>query len=136
MLGDIIVEAQGKLENRRILSIEGGIPQIEVTISQYGTIRGTDISMLITYISIPNIDGVIYIESEGVIMTKDGNADPLTFRGQGVAKITEQTRKDVGSVFFNTSTNGKLSFLNNCVGVFEYFAEDDGTVRGTIWEWK
>jgi hypothetical protein len=39
MLGDIIVEAVGKLENRRILSVEGGIPQIEITISQSGKIR-------------------------------------------------------------------------------------------------
>lgn len=136
MLGDIIVEAVGKLENRRILSVEGGIPQIEVTISKSGKIRGNNVSILITYRSIPNSDGTFYIESEGVIMTKDWGDDPLTFKGQGVAKITGQRRKDVGSIFFNTSTSDKLSFLNNSVGVFEDFAEDDGTVKGTVWEWR
>ena len=136
MLGDIIVEAVGKLENRRILSVEGGIPQIEVTISKSGKIRGNNVSILITYRSIPNSDGTFYIESEGVIMTKDWGDDPLPFKGQGVAKIKGKRRKEVGSIFFNTSTSDKLSFLNNSVGVFEYFAEDDGTVKGTVWEWR
>ena len=31
-----------------------------------------------------------------------------------------------------SSNNGKLSFLNNTVGVFEYFVEGDRTVKGTI----
>ena len=92
--------------------------------------------MLITYWSIPNSDGTFYIESKEVIMIKDGNANPLTLTGQGIAKIIGQTRRDVDSVFFNTSTNDKISSLNNSVGVFEYLAEDDGTVKGTIQEWR
>ena len=136
MLGNIIIEAAGKVENRRIVSIEGGIPQIEVTVSQTGTICAAEVSILITYLNFPNADETIYTEGNGVIMTKDGNANPLTWTGQGVAKITGQISKNVGSIFFNTTTNKKLSFLNNSVGVFEYFDEDHGNVRGTIWEWK
>ena len=62
-----------------------------------------------------------------------GDDEAITWIG----KISGQTRKDVGSALFNTSSNnGRLSFLNNTVGVFEFFAEGDGTVKGTIWEWK
>ena len=132
MVGDIIVGAHGKLENKRILSVEGGVPQIEVTVSQSGKIHWIDVSKLVTYLSIPNGDGTIYAEGEGVIMIK-GDDEAITWIG----KISGQTRKDVGSALFNTSSNnGRLSFLNNTVGVFEFFAEGDGTVKGTIWEWK
>ncbi len=107
MLGNIIIEATGKVENRRIVSIEGGMPQIEVTVSQTGTIRAVEVSILITYLNFPNADGTIYTEGSGVIMTKDGNADPLTWTGQGVAMITGQGGKNVGTIFFNTTTNKK-----------------------------
>ena len=62
-------------------------------------------------------------------MTK-GEDEAITWIGKGIGKISVQTRKDACSTFFNTSSNnGRLSFLNNTVGVFEYFAEGDGTVR-------
>ena len=117
MLGNIIIESTSKVENRRIVSIEGGIPQIEVTVSQTGILHTVEVSVLITYLNFPNADGTIYTIGEGVIMTKDGSADPLTWTGQEVAKITGQIGKNVGSIFFNTTTNKKLSFLNNSVGV-------------------
>jgi hypothetical protein len=43
MSGEIIVEAHGKLENKRISGVEGGVPQIKVTISQFGQIHGVDV---------------------------------------------------------------------------------------------
>jgi hypothetical protein len=47
-------------------------------------------------------------------------------------------RRDVGSVFCSTpsSTTGKLGFLNNVVGVFEYEVDENGNSGGKIWEWK
>ena len=32
MIGDIIVEAHDKFENKRMLSVDGGVPQIKVTV--------------------------------------------------------------------------------------------------------
>ena len=53
-----------------------------------------------------------------------------------------QKRRDVGSIFCRKSsssssstTSGKLAFLNNMVGVFEYEADKMGNSRKT-WEWK
>ena len=43
MLCEIIVEAHGKLENKRILGVVGGIPEIKVTISQFEQIHGIDV---------------------------------------------------------------------------------------------
>jgi hypothetical protein len=35
-----------------------------------------------------------------------------------------------------SSTTGKLAFLNNMVGVFEYTTDEMGNSEGKIWEWK
>src|ERR687889_2056686 len=126
MLGDLIYEAEGKVMNMRVISAEEGRPKIEVTISQNGVLRGVQVTSIVTYSSIPREQGgAIYAEGQGVIMTKeDRNGEIATWTGQGIAHYTGQTRRDVGSIFCRTSSNGKLAFLNNMVGVFEY--ETDG----------
>lgn len=89
MLGDIIVEAHGKLENKGILGVEEVTPQIEVTISKFGQIHGIDVSMLVTYLSTPNGDGTICAEVDGAIMTKDNN-ETVTWKGKDIGKMSGQ----------------------------------------------
>jgi hypothetical protein len=122
----------------RVISVEEGRPKIEVTISQNGLLRGVEVTSIVTYSSIPREQGgAIYAEGQGVIMTKeDGNGETATWMGQGIAHYAGQRRRDVGSIFCRTSSNGKLAFLNNMVGVFEYELDENGTSRGKIWEWK
>ncbi len=139
MLGDLIYEAEGKLMNMRVISIEEERPKIEVTISQNGLLRGIQVTSIVTYSSIPREQGgAIYAEGKGVFMTKEGNGggETATWTGQGIAHYSGQTRRDVGSIFCRTSSNGKLAFLNNMVGVFEYESKEHGTSKGKIWEWK
>jgi hypothetical protein len=146
MLGEIIYEAKGNVTGIRVLDVEGGIPKIETTISQNGKLRGTEITVMVTYVSIPRPSEVgigegegqtvLYAEGQGVLMTKDGT-EMATWTGQGIAHSSGKKRTDRGSVFCCTSSKGKLAFLNNIVGVFEYEANlEDGTVEGKVWEWK
>jgi hypothetical protein len=67
-----------------------------------------------------------------VILTKDG--EMATWKGYGIGHYNGRNRTDKGSVFFKTSTNGKLAFLNNKIGVFEYEADENGNTNGKIWE--
>lgn len=40
-------------------------------------------------------------------------------------------------MFCRTFSKGKLAFVNNMVGVFEYEANlEDGTVEGKVWDRK
>src|SRR5918995_2431660 len=52
----------------------------------------------------------------------------------------EQAADDIPISPFNVpileEENGKLAFLNNMVGVFEYESDEHGTSKGKIWEWK
>jgi len=146
MLGEIIYEAKGKVTSLRVLSVEGGIPKIESSISQNGRLRGgTEITLTVTYWSVPRLSSstegqeggqtVLYAEGQGVLMTKDGS-EMATWTGQGIAHVSGNKRTDRGSVFC-TSSKGKLAFLNNIVGVFEYEANlEDGIADGKVWEWK
>jgi hypothetical protein len=136
MLGELIYEAKGKVTGYRVLDIEG--PKIEVTITQNGTLKGgIEATDIVTYWSIPRPGGAYYGEGKGVIMAKDDPSEMATWTGQGIAHYSGQKRRDIGSVFCRTSsTSGKLAFLNNLVGVFEYEVDENGNSSGKIWEWK
>jgi hypothetical protein len=138
MLGELIYEAKGKITGYRVLDVEG--PKIEVTISENGTLKGgIETTDIVTYWSVPKPGGAYYAEGKGVFMTKDGSNETATWTGQGIAHYSGRKRRDVGSVFCSTSsstTTGKLGFLNNVVGVFEYEVDENGNSGGKIWEWK
>jgi hypothetical protein len=138
MLGDILYETNlGKLIGTRLVSAEGEIPKIEVTIFQEGLLKASmDATGLVTFWSEQQKDGSIYTEGQGVLILKDDRAATATWFGKGIAHYQNQTRRDVGAVFFKSSNNDKLAFLNSVVGVFEYEILEEGTSKGKIWEWK
>ena len=73
------------------------------------------------FATIPTTDkNVTYVEGQGIITTKDGQ-DTAPFRGYGIETSKGQISSSfLGSVFYKiSSTNGKLSFLNNNIGLFE-----------------
>ena len=41
-----------------------------------------------------------------------------------------------GSVFYSTSSTGKLASLNNLIGVFEVVIDAEGNFSEKTWEWK
>jgi hypothetical protein len=71
-------------------------------------------------------------------MTKDGSGEIVTITPRGIGHMKDGGKVSIrGSVFFNTkSTEGKLTFLNNLVGVFEYEVDDLGNTAVKVWEWK
>jgi hypothetical protein len=72
-------------------------------------------------------------------MAKDGQG-MVSWMGQGIGKSTGPGKvRFHGSIFFRTppaSNGGKLSYLNNMVGVFEYEGDEMGNCSSKVWEWK
>jgi hypothetical protein len=120
MLGEQIAEAKGKLTGQRVLDVEG--PKIEYSFLTNGRIKEIDITHMATFYSIPRGNGLLYGEGQGVIMTKDGSGEMATEIGRGIGQFTDGGKKVRfhGSFFYRTSSTGKLAFLNNIVGLFEY----------------
>ncbi|MGE5633838.1 MAG: hypothetical protein ACM3VV_01270 [Deltaproteobacteria bacterium] len=138
MLGDIIYEQKGKISGYRVLDTEG--PTIETTITGTGIIKGIEVTDIVTYWSKPlptsqNSETAFYAEGQGIILTKEGR-EIATWKGYGIGRYNGRNRTDKGSVFFKAFEDGKLAFLNNKIGVFEYEADENGNTNGKIWEWK
>jgi hypothetical protein len=138
VLGELIVEERGKITGQRVLDVEG--PKIEASMVMEGKYRGIDTTEIATYWSVPR-EGTMYGEGQGVVTTKDGQ-EMATWTGQGIGKSTGGRSRFHGSIFFKTSpktqfpSGGKLLFLNNMVGVFEFETDEQGNCSAKVWEWK
>jgi hypothetical protein len=69
------------------------------------------------------------------VTTKDSQ-EMATWTGQGIGRFSSLGKISFrGSLFFRTnSKNGKLSFLNNLVGVFEYDVDEMGNYSSKVWQ--
>jgi hypothetical protein len=136
VLGELIEEESGKITGQRVLNVEG--PKIESSFTMNGKWAGQDIKDIGTYWGVMREAGVVYGEAQGVATTKDGQG-MATYTVQGIGRFTSPGKiRFHGSVFYRTTpTNGgKLSSLNNKVGVFEYNEDEQGNCSVKVWEWK
>ena len=138
-LGELIGEGSGNTTGYRVLDVEG--PKIEVSFAMTGKYRGIETSDLGTYCSVMkegSETGVMYGEGQGVITSRDGQG-MTTWTGQGIGRFTGAGKISFrGSLFYHTTSTGggKLSFLNNVVGIFEYEIDGQGNCSVKVWEWK
>jgi hypothetical protein len=132
MIGEQIVEWRGKTMGTRVLDAVG--PTLETNISAKGNAGGTQVDLSITFVAKPVSEGVLHGKGQGVIMA--GNSEMATTEAEGIGRITADGVKWRGAIFFRTASTGKLSPLNNVVGVFETVGDYEGNVTETVWEWK
>ena len=133
MLGELIGETKGKISNRNVVSVEG--PTIETTISSSGTLNGVQVNEILTYVASQSSKGILHGIGKGVINTQDGEI--ATFTGEGIGRFDASGLLTWrGAIFFHTSSDGKLEFLNNKVGVFEAQVDSQGNFTDKTWEWE
>jgi hypothetical protein len=137
MLGELIIESKGKITGQRVLSVENGIPKLEISISGTGKLTGNiEVTESWTYWAIQRPDGTSYGEGHGIMMTKDGS-EVVTGLARGEGKITESGKMRYKSaIFYETNSNKKLAFLNRLIGVNEYVVDASGNYEHRLWEWK
>jgi hypothetical protein len=81
--------------------------------------------------------GVIHGVGKGVIMTTGGESEMIVYTGEGIGRLDSSGNiKWRGSVFFGSSSGGKLASLNNMVGIFESVIDTEGNFSEKVWEWK
>ena len=136
-LGEQIGEANGKVTGQRVLNIEG-TPKMETSFAMEGNYRGTSSKDVGTYLAVLK-EGVLHGEAQGIVFSKDGQG-AASWTGQGVGRFTGPGKVSFrGSLFYRTSSaseGGKMSFLNNMIGVFEYEVDETGNCSVKVWEWK
>lgn len=115
MLGEQIAELKGKIIGQRVLDVEG--PTIEISVSVSGSIKGTQVKETLTFEGRPTTTskGVLHGKGKGVIMA--GESELATYTSEGVGRPSSSGSINYrGSIFYSTSSNGKLAFLNNLIG--------------------
>jgi hypothetical protein len=140
-LGEQFYEHKGKVIGQRVLDVDGEEgPKIETTFSAEAKIKGTiEVNEVGTYASIINQGGILHGQGYGLYTAKDESGEMATWTGYGIGRFVGSGRVSYrGSLFYKTkgSAGGKLSFLNNLVGVFEHEVDQLGNTTGKVWEWK
>jgi hypothetical protein len=71
----------------------------------------------------------------GNFTTSDGEIANYTGQDAG---MTDSNGIEIykGIQIFSSNPEGKLGFLDNAIGLYVYKYWPNGTVKGTIWEWK
>ncbi|MGC2425435.1 MAG: hypothetical protein WA421_00240 [Nitrososphaeraceae archaeon] len=124
MLGEQVSEFNGKITNQRVLDVEG--PTMETSVAASGNLMG---------LSKVTSNGILHGVGNGIVMTADG--EMATYTGEGIGRIDSTGSINWrGSIFCKTSSNGKLAFINNLVGVFEAQSDANGNFSDKTWEWK
>jgi hypothetical protein len=117
---------------QRVLDSEG--PTMETSISTRGSVKGTQVNETLTFVARPTSAGVLHGKGHGVLMA--GDSEMAAYTGEGIGRFTDSGIKWRGAIYYRTSSTGKLSFLNNVVGVYEAEMDAEGNFTQKIWEWK
>jgi|SRR5918995_353594 hypothetical protein len=131
-------ETSRQSSNSIVLNVEGGIITTQDSSTATGILKNvgnvTDKSNFITTYQ-SNSGNTSTSTGKGIITTKDGEI--ATYTGHDLG-ITDKNGTDTyhGIIIFKTDSDGKLAFLDNLIGLYEYKSWLDGKKSGTIWEWK
>jgi hypothetical protein len=133
MLGDLIYELKGRITGQRVFDAEG--PKIEVSFSPSWVLKGgIEVIENATYWNVARSPGKLYGEGQGVLMTKDGS-DHGTWKGNGIGTMGGNGKTSFrGAIYFGNTPAGKLEFLNNVVGVYEYETDENGNTSAKVWQ--
>ena len=137
MLGDLFYEAKGRITSKRVLDLEG--PKTESSYFLEGKMRGKiEVVEIGTFIKTHISNGFFFVEGKDIVTVKGSHDEMTTVKVQGISKSHGGSSLKVvsGSNFYRSSNNGKLSFLNNLVGVHEASVDKDGNILYKVWEWK
>ena len=134
MLGNLFYEAKGRITSKRVLDLEG--PKIESSYFLEGKMREIEVLEIGTFTSVPISDGVFFIEGKDIVTVKESDDEMVTVKAEGISKLKGSSKVVSGSNFYRSSKTGKLSFLDNLVGVHEATVDNDGNILYKVWEWK
>ena len=129
MLGEQLTEFKGKVTGHRVLEVES-VVIMETSVLTKGMIKGMQATETLTFVgSQTNEGGVAHGKGKGVIMV--GESEIATYTGEGIGRFGES-----GIISWRGAPNGKLSSLNNVIGVFEAEIDAEGNFSEKSWEWK
>jgi hypothetical protein len=110
---------------------EIGPNRTQYTFTANGTMNGNiEVTDTGEFVSVSK-NNLIFDQGQGVIKTKDGSETanyPLIDVSNGTAFQ--------GASAYSTNSTGKLSFLNNIIGIYKGETDENENYESTEWHWK
>jgi hypothetical protein len=127
-LGEPFFVERGKATVRK----EIGPSRTQYTFTANGTMNGNmEVTNTGEYVSISKGNNLTFDQGQGVIKIKDGG-ESANYTFIEVFNGTDYQ----GALAYSTNSTGKLSFLNNILGIFKGGQDDSGNYALEHWHWK
>ena len=102
------------------------------TFTSNGTMKGNiEYSKAGEYVSVSKGNNLTFDQGQGVIKTKDGS-ETANYTLIDVSNGTSFQ----GASAYSTNSTGKLSFLNNIIGIYKGETDENENYESTEWHWK
>jgi hypothetical protein len=126
-LGEPYFVEKGKITSHK----EFGPNRTQFTFTGNGTMNGNiEVTDTGEFVSISKGDN-LSTTKDGVITTKDGS-ETANYTSIDVGNFTDYQ----GASAYSTNSTGKLSFLNNMLGIYKGETEGSGNFVLREWHWK
>jgi hypothetical protein len=126
-LGEPYFVEKGKITGQKEL----GPNRTQFTFTGNGTMNGNiEVTDTGEFVSISKGDN-LSTTKDGVITTKDGS-ETANYTSIDVGNFTDYQ----GASAYSTNSTGKLSFLNNMLGIYKGETEESGNFVLREWHWK
>ena len=104
----------------------------QVTFASNGTMKGNiEVTNTGEYVGVSKDNNLVYDKGQGVIKTNDGSETAnYTF-----IEVGNDTAYQGASVY-STNSTGKLSFLDNMLGIYKGETDESGNFVLKQWHWK
>jgi hypothetical protein len=111
---------------------EIGPNRTQFTFASNGTMNGNiEVTNTGEYVSVSKGNNLTFDQGQGVIKTKDGG-ETASYTFIEVFNGTDYQ----GALAYSTNSSGKLSFLNNILGIFKGGQDNSGNYALEHWHWK
>lgn len=133
MLGELLGEASGKGTVTKVEAPDGAPPRLHIACQGQGTLLGTDMQDVGSYIQRVTAGGRLSATSaDWVMVTADG--DMAVFRGFGTGQMTAGGARYAGCGSMS-SDSPKLARLDTISTVAEFEGDNEGNYSWKLWEW-
>ncbi|MEU1020653.1 hypothetical protein ABZ383_08700 [Streptomyces sp. NPDC005900] len=125
-----LAEIHGEIVATRVLAADEGKARTELSYAGAGTLDGTPINDVITYVSIIQPDGLLAGSADGVITAHNG--DIAVWHGTGVGRTKGKQVSWTCSLTIQSSSS-TFGHLNGVVAAATFDVAENGKVAQAYW---
>lgn len=133
-LGKPFFDERGKITNQRVVNVGDNV-DLEISLTSSGSMNGLNATDTATFLSTIRSDTTVFSKGCGILTAENAEIATYTFQGLGRYSPNGELWSN-GVLFLQTGSTGRLSFLNNLVGIFKNKIDRMGRTVTKTWDLK